>query len=274
MRIINWASGGLGNRLLPLSSCAVIANETGRQLGVMWQPTMRCQTHFHDLFKNDIENFDNESIKQLDSVHIYTERPYISHDANLNNLNGLLTLSGRFEVSPLTETPNIRSNRLNNIITYNNTYLNGYDQGACNNYLKELIPVDYVKEEVESFCRTHSIDKSFTGVHCRGTDFESGSSQIQSYLTTMSGFNGKFFVCSDSLDYEQAIKNTFGNRVIFRHKRSYVYKENPSSSWTNNVQTPKESVLESLIDLYILSKTNFQIYNKNSSFAHLALALN
>jgi hypothetical protein len=273
MRIINWCSGGLGNRLKPLASCAVIAKETGRKLGVMWQPTMRCQTHFHDLFKNDIEEFDNESIKQLDSVHIYTERPYISHDANLNNLNGLLTLSGRYDVSSLSETSNIRSNRLNNIITYSNDYLAGYDHVACNNYLKELIPVDYVKDEVESFCRTHSIDKSFIGVHARGTDFEAGGNQLQTYLTHMASFNGKFFVCSDSLEYEQAIRSTFGDRVIFRQKRSYVYKENPGSSWTNNVQTPKESVLESLIDLYILSKTNLQIYNKNSTFAHLALAL-
>jgi hypothetical protein len=273
MKIINWCSGGLGNRLKPLASCAVIAKETGRQLGIMWQPTMRCQTHFHDLFKNDIEEFDNESIKQLDSVHIYTERPYISHDANLNNLNGLLTLSGRFDVSSLSETSNIRSNRLNNIITYSNDYLAGYDQAACNNYLKELTPVDYIKEEVETFCRLHSIDKSFIGVHCRGTDFESGGSQLQSYMTHMAAFDGKFFVCSDSLEYEQAIKNTFGDRVVFRQKRSYVYKENPGNSWTNNVQTPKDSVLESLIDLYILAKTNFQIYNKNSTFAHLAFAL-
>lgn len=273
MKILNYCSGGLGNRLKPLASCAVIAKETGRKLGVMWQPTMRCQTHFHDLFTNEIEEFDNESIKLLEPVEIYSERPYITHDANLNHMNGLLLLSGIYDVQSLANASNIRSNTCNNIITYSNDYLIGYDRGLCNNYLKSLIPIDYIKEEVERFCQVHSIDKTIIGVHCRGTDFESNGSQIQSYITHMSAYDGKFFICSDSLEYEESIKQIFGDRVIFRRKNSYVYKENPSNGWTNNVQTPKESVQESLIDLYILSRTNLQIYNKNSTFADIALAL-
>jgi hypothetical protein len=270
MRIINWCSGGLGNRLKPLASCAVIAKKTNKKLGMLWLPTMRCQTHFSDLFKNEFEQFNNESFEHLTSAIIYTERPYISHDAGLNNIPGLLYMSHRYPVKPLSTTPEILTDASLNTIVYSNDYLAGYDKNECINFLKSLEPLDFLKDEIENFCKENSIDKNTIGVHARGTDFEAGGEQLRGYIDAMRNISGRFFVCSDSRDYENALQSEFGDRVIFRKKSSYVYKENPSAGWTNNVQTPKESVQESLIDLYVLSRTNFQIYNANSTFAHIA----
>lgn len=272
-RIINYCSGGLGNRLKPLSSCYAMTQLTGRKLGVLWKPTMRCQTNFHDLFKNDIELFDNDSLADLTSVEIYSERPYIVHDANLNNMRGLLKLSGQYNVRSLTETRYITKCQQENIIVYSNDYLDGCPKDYEREYLKSLEPLDFIQEEIGKFCLENDISKKVTGVHVRGTDFESGGSILPSVISQMDQIEGRFFVCSDSLEYETALQQRFGDRVIFRKKSSYVYKANPGEGWTNNVQTPKESVQESLIDLYILSATNFKIYNPNSTFAHIALDL-
>jgi hypothetical protein len=272
-RIINYCSGGLGNRLKPFSSCGVISQLTGRKLGVLWKPTMRCQTDFHDLFTNDVELFDSDSLGALNSVEIYSERPYIVHDANLNNMRGLLKLSGQYNVRSLPDTPHITKADIENVIVYSNDYLAGYSKEHTTSFLKTLDPLDFIKEEISKFCLDNGIGKSIIGVHVRGTDFENGGSVLPSIISQMEQFNGRFFVCSDSLEYETALQQRFGDRVIFRRKCSYVYKENSSAGWTNNVQTPKESVQESLIDLYILSMTDFRIYNPNSTFAHIALDL-
>lgn len=273
-RIINYCSGGLGNRLKPLSSCYAFAQLTGRKLGVLWKPTMRCQTNFHDLFKNDIELFDNDSLSELTSVEIYSERPYIIHDANLNNMRGLLKLSGQYEVKSLTTTPYItKSPDYENIIVYSNDYLAGCPKEYEKEYLKSLQPLDFIQDEINKFCKENEINKSIVGVHARGTDFEDGSDILGAYIRAIEGTSGRVFVCSDSLDYEKTLKSRFGDKVIFRKKQTYVSKNDPSRSWTNNVQTPKESVQESLIDLYILSRTNFKVYNQLSTFAHIALAL-
>lgn len=274
MNVINYCSGGLGNRLKPLSSCYAIRMLTGRKVGIVWQPTMRCQTHFHDLFKNDINELDNEALANLNSAVIFTEKPYITHDANLNNVNGLLRLSEKCPVISLTESRYItKCYDTENIVIYSNDYIDGYHKEHCIDFLRSLQPLDFIQTEINKFCAENDISKQVIGVHARGTDFEAGGNQLKGCIDAMRDTPGRFFVCSDSLDYENEMKNEFGDRVIFRKKNSYVYKENPNSNWTNNVQTPKESVQESLIDLYILSKTNLQIYNRNSTFAHIALDL-
>ena len=81
----------------------------------------------------------------------------------------------------------------------------------------------------------------------------------------------KFFVCSDSKQNEDQIKQVFGDAVICRSGKNYVSKLNPSSSWKNNVSTPLESLKDSLIDLIMLSNSTIKIYNPQSSFAQLAL---
>ena len=45
-KIICYCSGGLGNRLKPIASCWAIANLTGRELVVVWEPTLRCMAPF------------------------------------------------------------------------------------------------------------------------------------------------------------------------------------------------------------------------------------
>lgn len=275
MKIINYASGGLGNRIKPLATCAFIAKMTGRKLGTCWVPTMRCQTNFHDLFENEIELFDHTQLTQLSHASIYSERPYIDHDSSLNNNHGLKFLSQRFRVNPLSTTRNIIVDPSPNIIVYNNDFLDGYQYSEVIKEIHGLIPLEPLRKKVDEFAKENGINRSVIGVHARGTDFEPGGITVNTYIEKMRMIdnNLRFFVCSDSIDYEQAIKAEFKDRVIFRRKDSYVYKENSNGSWQNNVQTPKESVQDSLVDLYLLARTNFKIFHQDSTFAHLAQIL-
>lgn len=52
-RIFVDAQHGLGNRLRAIGSAAAIAQESGRQLVILWQPDHHCEGRFSDLFRYD-----------------------------------------------------------------------------------------------------------------------------------------------------------------------------------------------------------------------------
>ena len=52
-RLFIDAQHGLGNRLRALASAAGIAEATGRELVIVWQPDHHCQARFTDLFRHD-----------------------------------------------------------------------------------------------------------------------------------------------------------------------------------------------------------------------------
>jgi hypothetical protein len=174
----------------------------------------------------------------------------------------------------LSETRNIIIDPSPNIIVYNNSFLDGYSFKEVIKEIHGLEPLDFLRKEIDEFASANGINRSVIGVHARGTDFEPSGTNVNTYIEKMRMIdnNLRFFVCSDSLEYEQAIEAEFRGRVIFRRKKSYVYKET-NGSWQNNVQTPKESVQDSLIDLYLLGRTNFKVFHPDSTFAHLAQIL-
>lgn len=271
-RIINWCSGGLGNRIRPLATCHSISKETGRTLSMCWQPTMRCMTEFTDLFSDNIELLSYDNVSKLENVSIYSEVSYIHHDATLNNNQTLLYLYHKFGCKTLDQTIHIRSDPAENIIVYDNSFFGNYNMDFAYSFIRSLTPIQIIQNKLNKFLAETHIDKSWIGVHARGTDFEPGGVTVHTYINQMRPLIGrKFFVCSDSLDYENIIKQNIPN-VLFNKKDSYVSKSS-GGSWQNNVYTPKESVQDALVDMYILAKTDFQIYNKDSTFAVIAKIL-
>jgi hypothetical protein len=276
-KIVNYCSGGLGNRLKPLASCYAISQLTGRKLETYWHPTMRCGGIFEKLFPNSgIENIEKDWLHTAKDAKIYSEQSYIDHDAGMNGNPQLQDLSRRFPVVSLSQSQQILNDQAETIIVYDNGFLGGIDEQKTNEFFKILKPNEKIQSEVARFCRENKIDKTVVGVHARGTDFEASGVNAEHYLNLIRSHvkpGRKFLLCSDSQDYETTIKAAFPNNIIVREKSNYVTKAAQHYSWVNNVETPHESVEEALIDIYTLAKTSFLLYNNASTFAHLVLEL-
>lgn len=274
--ILNYCSGGLGNRLKPMSSCFDIAQKTNRSLGAMWYPTMRCGSYYKDLFENAIVEPNIDEIMNSNSVSIYSYMEWVNHDFNLNGNKDLMNLSNRYGVIPLDNIKNVLNDDKKYIIVYSNNFLNGFSQESenCKMFFKTLSPIEKIKHRVDEQVQKLNLNKSVIGVHARGTDFEPGGISVNTYIDKMNkiyNYNKsvKFFVCSDSKHYEDVILTTFPRNVMLNQKQHWVYKATNNNTWVNNVQTPKSSVQESLVDMYLLSKTDFKIYHPDSTFAHV-----
>lgn len=271
-RIINWCSGGLGNRLRPLATCYAIHKSYDRELGFSWQPSPGCDAKFEELYikpKNWLD-MSYEDVAQLQDVSIYSEVPYIQNDANLYNNDTLLNLLRRFGCKTLDQCVHIRNDPAKNIIVYDNNFVGDYDKSLEVEFLKNLQPVPLITEQVESFIQQYHIDKTWIGVHARGTDYEATGTNVHTYIEQMKQYPDRnFFLCSDSKEYEDLIKRNISNVITFT-KKEYTVKKTGRATWVDNVQRSKQSMYDSIVDLLILSKTDVKIYNRESTFAQIA----
>jgi len=135
-----------------------------------------------------------------------------------------------------------------------------------------LQPIKELYDTIKKFTEENNIDKSVFGVHARSTDFTNSNIQpykhfVDSLLTNTP--NAKILFCSDDPEWEGQMYHAYPNNIIIREKGDNVKKFDNNNGWTNNAHTSELAVQEAIIDLYLLAKTNFVIYNQESTFAHL-----
>ena len=229
--------------------------------------------HFKNLFLNEITEFKINNLNPSETV-IYSNHDFITHDATLNNNNDLLNLSYLCQVKSLNNLSEIYNEDKKYIIIYHNTSFLEFN--SISKQLKSLKVTDYIKNKIDDFVDKYKIDKTVIGVHARGTDFTNES--LSNYIgiiqnIILNNSERKILFCSDNVEWEMNIKNQFPENVIIRQKKDYVKKFNDSLGWVNNVYTSEESTIEGLVDIYLLSKTNFSHYNSESTFAKLSLYL-
>lgn len=269
--IICYCSGGLGNRLKPIASCWAIANLTGRQLVVVWEPTLRCMAPFESLFSNTNIQFvrQYELTKFLPNARVYTPSDAADYEMKLNGFTGFFKLVQSIGSTPI-DTRAIINDQTENIIVFSNTFLPDISIESHKSIFHYYLKINMeIIDKVNEFWKLSGLTTDFVGVHARGTDFEDSGINVDYYLNTMSILsNSCFFVCSDSPMYEKYIKEKDGRHIIIRSDKKYVSKQK-EGSWSNNVYTPADSVQDSLVDLLLLARTDFRIYHPNSSFAHL-----
>lgn len=265
--IICYCSGGLGNRLKPLSSCWAISQLTGRNLIIIWEPTLRCLAPFKSLFSNQMAQLSESFLPALTNVKVYCPAGAADYECKLNSIYGLRDLVRRVGSTPL-DTKSILEDKTETILIFSNTELQGLSSNV--NFFSTFLEVNTdILNKVNSFWDKSGLTKDYIGVHARGTDFEDAGISADYYLNSMGVLsNWDFFVCSDSPEYEKYIQKKDGRNVVIRSDKKYVSKQGVGA-WSNNVYTPTDTVQDSLVDLLLLARTNFTIYHENSSFAHL-----
>jgi hypothetical protein len=272
MNLICYSSGGLGNRLRGLSSCYALSLLTNRKLQIIWDPALRCISNFNELYANNYELTTRESMSKLEEYKIYSIAESINNELYLNGYPELVSMAkqnGYYNI----ENPNVQHQILQdpveNIIICSNNFIVGSDQKIESKFLaKLLIPVKEVSNKIKSEQKKLKLNKKIVGVHARATDFIDVSTSF--YIDQMININAdKFFVCSDSLEVEHEIKEKFNEKIILRDSKEHVSKQNSEMSWVNNVRTSLESVKDAMVDMYLLAKTNFLVYDKRSSFSDI-----
>lgn len=270
--LICYATGGLGNRIFPLASALEYAKASNRKLYLYWPKDRSCNAEFADLYSEDIAVVDDSFLHRLKDCDT---RYYIRHKASADND---LNIYGRgFLASKQSTAPEIRqdstSSSVKNLVVCSNTFLNEVPLENSKKRVKGLRIKSHIRESIDVTASELGLDKSVVGMHIRGTDFPPPSGW-KDWLSAKVHEGNKVFVCSDESTIEDQAYTLFPDNVIILKGKKHVTKSNPSNpSWRNNVYTSKESLEDSIRDLYLLGKTNVAYYNSASTFGAYAKLL-
>tara|TARA_R110000824_G_scaffold48867_3_gene137588 strand:- start:3874 stop:4722 length:849 start_codon:yes stop_codon:yes gene_type:complete len=273
-RVINYSTGGLGNRLRPLSSAYAVHKETGKILCQYWdsKTTNGTLAKFNELFENDIKELSSKDLENLESYKIYSE---------INNINRLSSKYGRHDLidmvgkSPESLAPRgsyISDNSEDNIIFYCNNFIPNTNRDFCHEFIRSLRPIPIIQEKIDKETVELGLNKNVIGVHARGTDF---NVDVGYYINQMRDYGSSvtFFLSTDDVKYEKEICSIFKERVITRQGRAHLTKENEEGAWEYNFVISKEKSQDSIVDMYLLAKTDIQIYHPASTFSEIAKVL-
>ncbi len=257
-RILIECRGGLGNRLGSLVSGLEVSKQCGLVPYINWTKHNTCDCAFEDLFETNIEVF---SILK----HDLNRYSVVSHQSTPNIPHNKRTLSNiRQSAKPIFYEHDEIPKYLEPLLTIRN--------------LLRVLPKKEIRTNVKDFVQEHNIDDSVKGLHIRKTDLNLVNED--SWLPVVKeNPNQKFFVCSDSKTAEEKFAK-FPN-VITKSKTSYVEKyidDTWKTSFTDadgnparyNVNRSRDSVIQALEDLLILSHTTIERTSRKSSFLRFA----
>lgn len=269
-KIILYVTGGLSNRVFPLASSLEFTKITNRELFVYWPIDNRCGAHFKDLYKdNNISFIDDDFLNSLDDskTKYYSEfEDGVLNDFNVYHRNFLFN---KYKAQKLIVGALNFNLDVENICFISNTFLNFVPLEISKNILKNFKVIDECLEKIEYFKNLLNLDEHIVGAHIRGCDFSNSLdyyvNKIQNILSNNK--SQKIFICSDDNDFEKSLLIMFPDNIIIRPNKKYVTKKNVNSDWIHNTDTDIDCMKEAIIDLFLLSKTNFLIYNNGSTFA-------
>lgn len=274
-KIICYCAGGLSARLNALASGEALAGWTGRQLAMVWQTDdPLCRIDFSDLFANPIDTLSDSELLELPSCKLYA---YIKDVADQSLISGNPTLRKAVRNWGSTGIDELcRNDDHDSILLFF-----GCDSGKLHvkpshAFLKRLEPVAALQRRIDDLTDELGITRNIMGVHARGTDF---GVEVKAYARQMikaleQNQNQRFLVCSEEERYEQILKQALKDNVCIRPKSDRIAKIAPPKAWSlGNIHASPASIMEAVVDLYLLSRTDFRIYHESSGFAQICKIL-
>lgn len=257
-KLFIYCDGGFGNRYGTLLGGLAVSNHYNLIPVVNWRDTSACRLPFDEIFDNKEIAVIDEPLQNFTDCVLMMHQDFVmgKKNYNINTFPGIESL-------PILDDGNY---------VYNNNWIPDWmDENLVIESGRTLPFKSLYFDKTNTFIEENEIDEFTIGLHLRATDFDTVVPNFnREYKWIQNQPDKTFFVLSDDKNVENKFKQL--NNVIIREKDHYVEKVNENSSWCDNVERTKESVIDSLIDLTILSRTNI-IINSPSSFLKTSLLL-
>ncbi len=261
--------GGLSNRLNALLFALVLKRRLGQEWSISWPLNNWCGAPLDSLLKPPLL-VDTHSLKH------YREQ---SNALMLMQENQLDFPPERIVLHQ--HLPGLHAyaellNRPQGSVYFHNLIPAWADAADVHAAVRSLELAPDVAQRAGAFCDAHRIDRSVIGLHIRKTDFGDRIDDRALFLEA-SHSNRRYFVCSDSAEANQRFA-TLPNCVVFE-KTAFPEKVQAQAGWQHwttdsegrnfpyNIERGATSVVEGLIDLLILSRTEMRITSGSTFLA-------
>lgn len=274
-KVFIFCDGGFGNRFNALISGLFLAKCCNKEPLVIWPINTKTGASFTDLFHTDIKeynDFDHETFWQdYNPLNIIHWNPW-KKEVEWHNAMGIYMGIDQF----------VNSFGDRNILFTSALLCPWVDTDGLRPIL-DLVPFhDFIYSNALEFIQTNFGNEEFYGLHIRKTDHAYQLDEQKYIEIIKNNQDKKYFICSDDKDTEDMFKSISKNVKVFP-KSSYVEKEIEEGGWQTmvfdefgngfpfNIKRDKQSVLEAMVDLLVLSYSNIINEDQRSTFLQTAL---
>lgn len=267
-----YCDGGFGNRYNALIGGLQLAVWTGRAPKIIWNTNNWCGAEFNALFNSEL------SIIEFDHTTFFNQDlAYIIHE-NQFKLTSFYRHPDSFTQSEITD---YIQNSSKNIFYCHNSLAKFTNNSTIVETVLPIIPfkADLIKQ-ASDIINKHG--EEYIGVHLRKTDFCPTFDETIIRDAIVDNPQVKFFICSD----EQETENFYTQyHNVFLHNKSQYVEKLVDGTWNSyivdqlgnpfpfNVNRSQQSVLDAVIDLLLLSRSNILSTDMRSRFLQIAFLL-
>lgn len=274
--------GGFGNRFNSVVTGLGIARIFNLQPVIVWVISNRCMAEFYDLFDENqarLEVIDGEQFAKIQQSS-ELQPMYHGYDYLNNEVEFKPTPFSVMKCRDMDDLAKLVQQTQQDVYFATSLIPPYFDLGLIGSLLQQLAFNQHILQSVDAYLAPYA-GRSFYGLHMRMTDFCTTEEQKQSWLNFIAQNSDKlFFVCSDSQEFEAEVSQ-FSNVFLYQ-KNSYVEKLTEGGWRANfddegrkmrfNVNRSAQSVIEAMVDLLILSRSEM-IDTSHSTFLKTALLL-
>ena len=242
---------GLGNRLTTLITCLRLSEKFNREFYVCWIKNKECNCELEDLFENNFQKY-NGTIPQS----VFNNMCYHSNLSPIikNNNENLFVRSCGF-VGCDDDINDIKLNNRFNYQDFSPSFVSEFKK-----YFKLLKPKNEILNVLDTFPKEFDI-----AIHIRLTGNSYGLDNKAKVIEKIKKLdkNKSIFVCSDDIKIYEEI-----NKIV----PIYWYKKvvNGKKHFGNTDGTNKQMMIDSLIDIYLLSRGKTIYVSPSSSFCKIS----
>ena len=259
---------GLGNRFGSIIGGLRISELTNTEPIICWPKNNWCQCNYEDLFELKFKVESNDfSLYLTNKIQEY-QLPYFFLGSFDNDLSKKIYGYSIKEINEL--------NQENDHLFYSNCKIPKTDMISANDVTRLLKSIPIKKEilnKVKNFCEKNNISKTTLGIHLRKTDTPSIVDENHIFDEVKNNSSINYFLCSDSKDTESRFLK-LPNVTVYQ-KQSEVLKiiegewrqsvlDQQGNKILFNINRPKEQIVDALIDMLILSRTNIKRKSKST----------
>lgn len=261
--------GGIGNRMNSLIAGLILAKNLNKNPIIYWPLNNWCECPFDDLFDTDLE-VSQENINEVFCKNLNSYFMVISNPTVYQSIKYLEFSNNSIE---FLKTCN------ENFVYMNNKLPDMFLKADCYKILSNLSIKKEILDKANKFILENNINNQVVAVHIRLTDNTKQVNVDQVFDQISQNKQIRYFVCSDDQDTE--IKFSQLPNVVIHNKNNFVEKlvdgswnetitDKEGRTFNFNVNRPKDSIIEALIDVLILSKCNLSNKQAKSTFYQLA----
>lgn len=268
-----FCNGGFGNRFYSLLTGFYISYRVGRDPTVIWPVNNWCGASFCDVFDSDLA-FETE----LDYQQL------INSKSTRNVLHNNFFDSGidwvPLNSSPLDHILNYVANSDRDVVIGTDSLAWFVEPDVLKFGLLPMVPFKQSLRDRAAEIIAQQGSRPYHALHLRKTDAYQYANEQRLYNIVDSNPDKLFFVCSD--DHDTELEFSKRSNVFVHQKDSYVEKlvdgnwrteivDNDGNRFPFNVNRPKLSVEQAIVDLLLLSQGDLS-YNESNLSSFLTVA--